>query len=64
MPKLKTKKALAKRFKITKSGKIMRHKSCRGHLLTNKSRKKVRNLGNSCQVAKCDEGKIRKLLAR
>jgi large subunit ribosomal protein L35 len=44
MPKLKTKKGLAKRFRLTKSGKIKRQKAGRGHLLTKKSSKRKRLL--------------------
>ncbi|MBD3264877.1 MAG: 50S ribosomal protein L35 [Candidatus Omnitrophica bacterium] len=44
MPKLKTKKSLAKRVKVTKNKKIMRSKAGRRHLLSNKNRKRKRNL--------------------
>ncbi len=44
MPKLKTRKALAKRVKITKNKKALRSKSGRRHLLNSKSRKRKRNL--------------------
>ena len=44
MPKLKTKKGAAKRFKVTESGKIKRKKAYRGHILTKKSSKRKRNL--------------------
>lgn len=43
MPKMKTRKAVAKRFKKTASGKYMRHMPGRGHLLSNKSGKRIRN---------------------
>jgi len=39
MPKLKTKKGAAKRFKITESGKVKKNKAFRGHILTKKSAK-------------------------
>jgi large subunit ribosomal protein L35 len=42
--KQKTKKALAKRLKLTKSGKVKRHKAGRGHLMSKKSGKRVRHL--------------------
>jgi len=41
---LKTKKGVAKRFKLTKKGKIKYHPGGKSHLQTNKSPKKVRNL--------------------
>ena len=44
MPKLKTKKSAAKRFKLMKSGKIKRWKCNKSHILTKKSRKRKRNL--------------------
>ncbi|MBI3306919.1 MAG: 50S ribosomal protein L35 [Candidatus Omnitrophica bacterium] len=42
MPKLKTKKAMKKRFRITKNGKVMCSKSFRRHLLTDRSSKRKR----------------------
>lgn len=42
--KQKTKKAIAKRFKLTKTGKIKRHKAGSGHLLSHKSMKRKRRL--------------------
>jgi len=44
MPKLKTKKALAKRVKITKKKKALRSKAGRRHLLSSKTRKRKRGL--------------------
>ena len=44
MPKTKTHKAIAKRFKITGTGKLMRSKQGRRHILTKKSPKKKRQL--------------------
>lgn len=44
MPKLKTKKGAAKRFKLTKSGKVKYRTSGKGHLLTNKSVGRLRRL--------------------
>ncbi len=44
MPKLKTNKGAAKRFKITKKGKIKRHMAGKRHILTKKSRKRKRKL--------------------
>ena len=42
--KPKTRKALAKRFKLTKSGKVKRQKAGRGHLMSHKSGKRRRHL--------------------
>jgi len=44
MPKMKTHKGAAKRFKKTGSGKVVRHKAGMGHLLSSKSRKRKRRL--------------------
>lgn len=44
MPKLKTKKGAAKRFKLTKSGKVKYRTSGKGHLLTNKAVSRLRRL--------------------
>ena len=44
MPKLKTSRAAAKRFKKTGTGKLMRMKAYKGHILTKKSTKRKRNL--------------------
>ena len=44
MPKMKTKRAAAKRFKVTGSGKLKRMKAYKSHILTKKSRKTKRNL--------------------
>lgn len=49
--KAKTKKALAKRFKLTKSGKVKRQKAGRGHLMSKKSGKRVRRLRKAGYVA-------------
>jgi len=44
MPKLKTKRAAAKRFKVTGTGKLKRGKAYRRHILTKKTTKNKRNL--------------------
>lgn len=44
MPKMKTKRGAAKRFKLTASGKIKRAKAYTSHILTKKSTKRKRNL--------------------
>lgn len=47
MPKLKTKKAAAKRFKKTGTGELKRMKAFKSHILTKKSAKRKRNLRKS-----------------
>ncbi|MDB6075121.1 MAG: ribosomal protein [Verrucomicrobiaceae bacterium] len=50
----KTRKAVSKRFKITGTGKVMRRRQGKRHLLENKSRKRKRSLGKSVLVDKTD----------
>ena len=51
MPKMKTHRGAAKRYKITGSGKVMRRQINRGHLLTKKSPKRKRHLALETEVA-------------
>ncbi|MFH1552033.1 MAG: 50S ribosomal protein L35 [Candidatus Omnitrophota bacterium] len=62
MPKLKTKKGVKKRFKLTKTGKIKRSKSGKRHILTKKSRKRKRALSKATMVDKTFEKKLKRLL--
>jgi len=62
MAKLKTKKALAKRVKITKKGKIKRWRAGKRHILTKKTRKRKRILRTADLVSKSDKAIIRRLL--
>ena len=62
MPKLKTKRGAAKRFKMTASGRIKRKQSHKNHILTKKSTKRKRHLRSGEYVAGSDEGLIRKQL--
>ena len=48
--KAKTRKSVAKRFKVTGTGKILRRKQGKRHILTKKSRKRKRSLGKSVLV--------------
>ena len=47
MPKIKTSRAAAKRFKVTGTGKLKRMKAYKSHILTKKSQKRKRNLRKS-----------------
>lgn len=58
-PKSKTRKAVSKRFKITGTGRVLRRKQGKRHLLRRKNAKRRRNLGKPCLVAKCDEANIK-----
>ena len=62
MPKLKTNRSEAKRFKVTGTGKIVRHHAKSAHIKTKKSPKLKRNLRTSAIVKKCDEKKINRML--
>lgn len=50
MPKMKTKRSAAKRFKVTGSGKLKRNKAYKRHILTKKSSKTKRNLRKATTV--------------
>lgn len=63
MPKLKTKKAAAKRFKLTGTGKIRRRSNFARHILTKKNAKRKRHLSGSKPVSKSDEKRVRDMLA-
>jgi large subunit ribosomal protein L35 len=52
MPKLKTRKSIAKRIKITKKKKVLKAKAGRRHLLSGKGRKRKRNLRKKDLVPK------------
>jgi large subunit ribosomal protein L35 len=62
MPKLKTNRSAAKRFKITKSGKIKKDSAGRKHILGKKTRKRKRQLRQNSYLSAADEKKIRRLL--
>jgi large subunit ribosomal protein L35 len=62
MPKMKTNRGAAKRFKITGSGKVVRHKAYSSHILTKKSTKRKRNLRKSTLVDSANLKQVSKLL--
>lgn len=63
MPKLKTRRAAAKRFRATGSGKIFRRKAFKNHLLQHKSsERKHRRLSNIALVSREDEDEVRLML--
>ncbi|MCK4423136.1 MAG: 50S ribosomal protein L35 [Candidatus Omnitrophica bacterium] len=62
MPKLKTRKGAAKRFKVTGSGKVKRNKAGGRHLLTGKTGKRKRNLRKSGLTDKTQEDSVKKML--
>ena len=62
MPKMKTKKSAAKRFKVTGSGKLKRSKAYKSHILTKKSQKRKRNLRKAALVDSTNEKNMKKIL--
>jgi large subunit ribosomal protein L35 len=62
MPKMKTHKATAKRFKITGRGKLRRLKQGRSHKRRKKSNRVRRSLDKDFSVAKVDRKRVRRLL--
>jgi len=62
VPKMKTRRGAAKRFKKTGTGKIRRAKAFKNHLLTKKSPKRKRNLRNGGLISSVDESSIRQQL--
>ena len=64
MPKMKTHKGSAKRFRVTGSGKIMRAKAYKSHIMTKKSQKRKRNFRHETEIAKSDAKVIKKGLGR
>jgi len=62
MPKIKTCRGAAKRFTLTKSGKIKRNKAYTSHILTPKSTKRKRNLRHSTLISSAEQRNIRRLI--
>ncbi len=62
MPKMKTHRGAAKRFKKTKTGKIKRHRAFASHILTKKSPKRKRRLRKATLLDKSDMKRVAKLL--
>ena len=62
MPKLKTHRGAAKRFKKTGSGKIVRSKAFKQHILTSKTRSRKRALRGTVVVSPADAAKLKRML--
>ncbi|CAN5680769.1 50S ribosomal protein L35 [soil metagenome] len=62
MPKMKTNKAVAKRFKVTGKGKVRRNQAFKSHILTKKTAKRKRNLRKSVIAAKGDAARVKRML--
>ena len=62
MPKMKTNRAAAKRFKVTGTGKLKRSKAYKRHILTKKTRKNKRNLRKAAIVDSTNVKTMKKIL--
>ena len=62
MPKIKTKRGAAKRFKVSKSGKVMRRRGFKSHILSTKSRKRKRRLRQAESVSSSEAKTMRRLI--
>lgn len=64
MPKMKTHRGAAKRFKVTGSGKLRRRKAFKSHILEKKSPDRKRHLSNPTDVSPSDAPRINRMLGR
>jgi len=62
MPKIKTHSGAKKRFKISKTGKVIRGHANKSHILTKKSRKRKRNLRQVAVADKTNTAQIKRLI--
>ena len=62
MPKIKTNKAAAKRFRVTGTGKIKRQKAYKSHILTKKNSKRKRALRQATQLDKANIKGVKRLI--
>lgn len=64
MPKMKTNRSAAKRFRKTGSGKFLRQRAYSSHILTKKSPKRKRRLRKKTLVSDADHKRVRRLLGQ
>ncbi len=62
MPKMKTLRGAAKRFRKTATGKIKRHKAFKTHILTKMSPKRTRQLRKSTLISKADHKRVSRMI--
>jgi large subunit ribosomal protein L35 len=62
MPKMKTKRGAAKRFRMSANGKIKRSRAFKRHILTSKTTKRKRHLDMEALVSKSDVRRVREML--
>jgi len=62
MPKMKSQRGAAKRFRTTAGGKVRRHKAYGSHILTKKSTKRKRSLREATLASKGDSARIKRMI--
>jgi large subunit ribosomal protein L35 len=62
MPKMKTKKGAAKRFRLSSTGKVKRSRAFKRHILTSKSTKRKRHLDMEALISPADARRVRAML--
>ena len=62
MPKMKSKRALRKRIRLTGTGKLRRYRAYRRHILTSKHPKRKRHLRKAALISHADERRFKRLL--
>jgi large subunit ribosomal protein L35 len=62
VPKVKTRRNAAKRFKVKGGGRVKREKAFATHLLTSRSTKRKRNLRKGTEVSRADLGRVKRML--
>ena len=64
MPKMKSNRGAAKRFRVTASGKVKKHSSHHSHILTKKSTKRKRGLRKESLVSDADVARVKKMILK
>ena len=62
MPKMKSNRGAAKRFRRTGTGKLVRMRACKSHILTKKNRKRKRRLRTATEASSADVRRVRRML--
>ncbi len=62
MPKIKTRRAAAKRFTVTGSGEFKRNKAFKSHILEKKSPKRKRNLRKAALITAADFSRVKRMM--
>ncbi len=62
MPKMKSNRGAAKRFRTTGKGKLVRMRANKSHILTKKKRKRKRRLRSATSASKADVARVRRML--